>query len=853
MPDSRPGLRERLSDAFNWFKDLNLKAKLMLALLPSVILTLAVTGYLTYVLSYNFIQAGLERNAAIQTQALARQVEDFLGQCRQDLLIAAQTMSNEVLRGFIERRLAISGTKYCELAKISPAERGHTFFVIKNGEIMNLPENRLDKVHPNPFLFIEKLPPLELGEVWISPVMEVEYPYPSDTNPNRKVSSQVIRMVTPYATATGERGHLILALDVHQIRDILSLYSSPQSPVRGTPRTDEILYCFMFDTEGWELFQSEDIEKPDPPLATYLARAGFEGTLGNPYISCAFRPSSVHKHFWKMVNDVREGKTGLINLSEASPQDSVAREFIQAYSPIRFTMQKGQKPIIYAGVANIDRSQLTLTAGYRHMDIMLLITLGTIVMIAGLVYMVSLVIANPIVQMTRAVSAAWTTQDMNPVDIPHSGYETNMLKNAVNKMIERMRQQAEMIQAKDEALKTVGLRQKAAFDEDMLAMLVGTAPDNLPEICGLSPKIEQLKGDILKAARVDVDVLIVGETGTGKQLAAEAIHRHSRRAERPFICVDCGALDENLLLDTLFGHVKWAFTEAKTERKGAFLKANGGTLFLDEIQTASPKVQQALLRAVAMRKIKPLGSDAEIDVDVRIIAATNVSLESLIDQKVFREDLYFRLKVITLLTPPLREHKESIPLLAIRCLMSAEKKAGKQGLGLSKGAIDKLKAHDWPGNVRELINRITNAAVMAEAEVIQAEDIVLEGEELRVPGSELVRLGGTVLAAQSPSVPLGGRGVDEPESASEEPASGAAPEQPQGVKLNERQQRAYEHVLAAGSITRQGLQDLIGGRLPVRTANHDLSDMVEKGVLAKAGQGPSTRYVLAGPAAGGAA
>ncbi|MBU1039838.1 MAG: sigma-54 factor interaction domain-containing protein, partial [Proteobacteria bacterium] len=568
-----------LGNALDWFRDLNLKSKLMFALIPSVILTLLVTGYLTYTLSCNLIEAGVERNAAVHTQALAKQIEDFLEKCRQDVLLAAQeSMTEEQMRRFIASRLDITGMKYCEFAHISPNEEQNTFLVIKDGNISAMLPNRLDKVHPNPLLFVEKLPKLSLGEVWISPVMEIEYPFPSENNPNRKVSSQIIRLVTPYQTPNGVTGHVLLGIDARQVRDILSLYRSPLSPIRGTARSEEIVYSYLFDTEGWEIFQSEEIEKKDPPLATYLARAGFEGTLGNPHISCAFRPSSIHKNFWKMVTDVREGHDGLLSLANTSAQGDQVRDCIQAYSPIEFIRMKGKEPVVYAGVANIDRSQLTLTAGYRHMDVMLLITLATIVMIAGLVYLVSRVIANPIIKMTRAVSNAWSSQNMQPVDIPHSGYETNMLMNAVNKMLEQMRTQAELIQAKDDALKRAGLRQRAAIDEEMLSMIVGSTSDVLPEFCGISPKIEQLKADILKAARVDVDVLIVGETGTGKQLAADAIHRNSRRSNGPLICVDCGALDENLLLDTLFGHVRWAYTEAKNERKGAFQEAHGGTL-----------------------------------------------------------------------------------------------------------------------------------------------------------------------------------------------------------------------------------------------------------------------------------
>ena len=221
-------------------------------------------------------------------------------------------------------------------------------------------------------------------------------------------------------------------------------------------------------------------------------------------------------------------------------------------------------------------------------------------------------------------------------------------------------------------------------------------------------------------------MLITGETGTGKQLTSEAIHHNSSRRNEPFITINCGALDENLLLDALFGHVSGAFSDAKTDRKGAFLAANKGTLFLDEIGNASPKVQQALLRTLSAQKVKPLGSDTEIGIDVRLISATNEDLKSLIDRGIFREDLYYRLKVISITTPPLREHKEDIPALVDCFIKDASNKMNKENIGLSRGALDRLKNYNWPGNVRELKNCITRAVAMVESDVIQTEDIRLE-------------------------------------------------------------------------------------------------------------------------------
>jgi len=315
---------------------------------------------------------------------------------------------------------------------------------------------------------------------------------------------------------------------------------------------------------------------------------------------------------------------------------------------------------------------------------------------------------------------------------------------------------------------------------------------------------------------VGVDVLIIGETGTGKQLAAEAVHRLSARSEKPFISINCGALDENLLLDTLFGHVRGAFTEAKSDRKGAFLEADQGTLFLDEIQVASPRVQQAMLRAIAVRKIKPLGSDRETDVDVRLIVASNIDLREAIQRGQFREDLYFRLKVITIHTLPLREQKENIPVLARHFLKLQERLAGRAGMGLSKGALSKLIRYDWPGNVRELQNCITRAVVMAEHPVIQAEDIPLDvGDWEADPGSP------NLLAPPNPAE-----------------ADGPA------IDLNHRQRKAWARLMAQGRITRSQYQEIIGGNLPPRTAIYDLQDLVQKGVLQKTGSGPATHYIV---------
>ncbi len=815
------------------FRTLSLKNKLMISLIPPVVALLAVTGYITSQISYKFIEIALERNVRVQTLAIKHEVESYLDHCKQNLLFAAgNNLDAERMQDFLVSMKKSGGIRYREFAFISTSEGGHIFLVANGDEVHRVPPDKISSIRPNPLLMFEASEQLEQGEVSISQTIEIEYPISTDNNPNKMIASQIIRFATPYSSSGNGKGLLILSVDVSDIRNILSLYQSSKSPIHGYPRTDEVRFSYLFDKEGWMLFQSEDSDKGGNKLTTYLARSGYDGTLGKPSLSCAFRPSSVYKHFWQMVSDVHGGKDDLILEADKISHSRSLKSHYLAYAPILFASKNGN-PQVYGGVANIDRSKLPISAGYKHLDIMFIITLATILAIVSLLFVLSRIISKPILRLATAVFSMQSKDSLEEIKLPNSGYETDLLKNAVNNMIATMKEQLEEIRIKDKKIQTVRLEQKASVEEYPVNSTSILETSELPEILGRGPQMDQLKSDILKAARVDVDVLVHGETGTGKQLAAEAIHSHSGRSGKPFISINCGALDENLLLDALFGHTKGAFTEAKADRKGAFLEADGGTLFLDEIQSASPKVQQALLRSIAMRKVRPLGSDKEMDVNVRLIAATNVDLTKLIEEKKFREDLYFRLKVISINTPPLREHRESIPGLAMHYLKQAQQLVNKKELGISKGALVKMKRYDWPGNVRELINCLTRAAVMAEGDLIRPTDIDVELENTtaqvmldtnpEIPDAETAK----------PNVPQTQRPKEEPE-----------PEgKPAGVALNNRQGKAYPVILEKGDINRSSYQELIGGNLPSRTAIYDLNDMVQKGLLKKVGRGPATRYV----------
>lgn len=218
-------------------------------------------------------------------------------------------------------------------------------------------------------------------------------------------------------------------------------------------------------------------------------------------------------------------------------------------------------------------------------------------------------------------------------------------------------------------------------------------------------------------------VLILGESGTGKTLTARAIHLLSNRRDKPFVEVACGALPDSLLESELFGHVAGAFTGATSNKEGKFLQANGGTIFLDEIGTASPSLQVKLLRVLQDREFEPVGGNKTYKVDVRMILATNVDLEEQVRKGLFRQDLYYRINVVTLTQPPLRERIGDIPLLAEHYLREFVAQTGKKVTGFSPQAMQLMQRYRWPGNVRELVNVVERAVVLTKNSIIQPTDL----------------------------------------------------------------------------------------------------------------------------------
>ena len=245
------------------------------------------------------------------------------------------------------------------------------------------------------------------------------------------------------------------------------------------------------------------------------------------------------------------------------------------------------------------------------------------------------------------------------------------------------------------------------------------------DVVSKSPAMQQVFELARAAAPSSSTVLILGESGTGKEVLSRAIHEESGRKEGPFVAVSCAALTESLLESELFGHERGAFTGANVRRKGKFEAANGGTLFLDEIGDISPKLQVDLLRVLEERKLQRVGGNDPVEVDVRVIAATHRDLRKLSAEGKFREDLFYRLNVIPIQLPPLRDRKEDIPLLVERFLETLAVELGKRLEGVSADALAALMSHSWPGNVRELRNVLERGAVVAQGSVIQIGDLGL--------------------------------------------------------------------------------------------------------------------------------
>ena len=808
----------------------------------AVILLLAVSAVVTYKVSAVFLDQAYARNAQVRALAQAHEINQLLHAARHELeYLAHRPLTAEEILGHLGALSAEERNRYREVAfqGQTPEER---FVLVNTGSaLVPVP---LEQALGNRFgIFsggdqVAGKPP---GFVHLGDPTEVIYPSVPAEGGVRALAMHVVRLTTPvYAGDKTYRGQLTLSLDLRRLRDVISVHSSKKSPLYLFPQESEQKKSFFFDNSGWLAFQSESPEDREAELSVDFLRTGLQGDIGRPGFSTAFRPGFSSDLYWAMVTDVQAGRTGQVLVSRPfMPPDATGRTLYLSYVPVVFAESDDSQRIL-GGIGCIDTSFVFMASTYQVAGTLSLCFAASALLVVLAMYFMSRRICRPLNLLAEAVEVRAAGDDPTPVALSPLFAEISQFQKSINILLVRLQV------ARDDTLLREGffeddrmrqgvdldreIRSSSGLDPQLLAM-------PLYGIVGGSAAVGSLRQHIHKAARVLADVLIIGETGTGKELTAEAIHSVSHRAKGPFLSINCGALDENLLMDALFGHVKGAFTEAQTDRKGAFVAASGGTLHLDEIGNASPKVQQALLRALSVRRIRPLGSDKDMAFDARIIAATNVDLLQRALAGDFREDLFYRLAVITINTPPLRQRKEDIPVLVKYYLEEYVDLSGRKPVGISRGALEKMMRHDWPGNIRELKNCLVRSVAFAEGDLLLAEHILFDE-----------RRGDSERSGEQPVHPV----KTLPLPAMEGPAAPAAvPPAKEGREegtmpegLNPRQRSAWPVIVREGGISRGAYQDAVGEAISVRTAQYDLRDLVAKGLLQKTGRGPASRYVV---------
>ncbi|WP_303880731.1 sigma 54-interacting transcriptional regulator [Desulfovibrio piger] len=848
---TRPVLGNSL-ETTRFFVNRSMTSRVLLLGLPLLTLVLLLVFLATGRSIEALVNRAIARNAQLQAQAMSLSLEQILTETRNQLLIlAAGSMDPKDMVRRLQFRVRAEGLRYREVAFMGTDPSQRYLLLSYGGEIISIPPDIASATVGNPFTSLSAAQ--RPGHVQVSQPLEVVYSMVPLNDSVQSIPLYVIRFSTPIYDSQGVfQGMLILSLDLTVLRDAISMFSSSSAPLRTADDETRIRSIF-FDNQGWMLFQSENLEADEASgrLNSDSLRAGFQGEFGRAGFSTAFRPGPNHVNYWSMVSNVQAGHSGQIFLdnSDAWGHENSAVEGV-SFAPVTFAANPDSPRTIMGGLAVLDTSFTATRTGIQIIGIYSICLLAGICLLGlGLAWLARST-TKRLRRLSNEVNLRIDSHSSNPLVLPPMPRELEQLKDAINALLHRLRRSEEE-QLNQQLMQDARWAREPA--ENMPEL------DDIPEngLVGTSAAMQDLRANILKAAPTMADVLVIGETGTGKELVSAAIHQASPRANGPFITINCGALDENLLMDTLFGHVKGAFTEARQPRKGAFLTAEGGTLMLDEIGNAAPKVQQALLRALSTRMIRPLGSDEDVPFDTRIIAATNAELLQDAQEGSFREDLYYRLAVITIRTPPLRRRKSDLPLLAVFFLTRAAESQGLPTPRLSRGALRKLQEYHWPGNVRELQNCLTRALAFCENGLIFAENIQLGPDTL--PGDIARPERGKLSCppARADSRQPHGEAVETAEPSAVQPAPAESEEQgatpvveDTQPRLNARLARLLPQIVELGSISRQEYQDMAGKDISMRTAQYDLQILVRLGLVRKEGRGPAQRYIVL-PAARG--
>ena len=843
---TRPVLGNSL-ETTRFFVNRSMTSRVLLLGLPLLTLVLLLVFLATGRSIEALVNRAIARNAQLQAQAMSLSLEQILTETRNQLLIlAAGSMDPKDMVRRLQFRVRAEGLRYREVAFMGTDPSQRYLLLSYGGEIISIPPDIASATVGNPFTSLSAAQ--RPGHVQVSQPLEVVYSMVPLNDSVQSIPLYVIRFSTPIYDSQGVfQGMLILSLDLTVLRDAISMFSSSAAPLR-TEGDETRIRSIFFDNQGWMLFQSENLEADEASgrLNSDSLRAGFQGEFGRAGFSTAFRPGPNHVNYWSMVSNVQAGHSGQIFLdnSDAWGQENSAVEGV-SFAPVTFAANPDSPRTIMGGLAVLDTSFTATRTGIQIIGIYSICLLAGICLLGlGLAWLARGT-TKRLRRLSNEVNMRIDSHSSNPLVLPPMPRELEQLKDAINALLHRLRRSEEE-QLNQQLMQDARWAREPA--ENMPEL------DDIPEngLVGTSAAMQDLRANILKAAPTMADVLVIGETGTGKELVSAAIHQASPRANGPFITINCGALDENLL-----GHVKGAFTEARQPRKGAFLTAEGGTLMLDEIGNAAPKVQQALLRALSTRMIRPLGSDEDVPFDTRIIAATNAELLQDAQEGSFREDLYYRLAVITIRTPPLRRRKSDLPLLAVFFLTRAAESQGLPTPRLSRGALRKLQEYHWPGNVRELQNCLTRALAFCENGLIFAENIQLGPDTL--PGDIARPERGKLSCppARADSRQPHGEAAETAESPVAQPVpaesedQGAMPAAEDAQpRLNARLARLLPQIVELGSISRQEYQDMAGKDISMRTAQYDLQILVRLGLVRREGRGPAQRYIVL-PAARG--
>ena len=848
---TRPVLGNSL-ETTRFFVNRSMTSRVLLLGLPLLTLVLLLVFLATGRSIEALVNRAIARNAQLHAQAMSLSLEQILTETRNQLLIlAAGSMDPKDMVRRLQFRVRAEGLRYREVAFMGTDPSQRYLLLSYGGEIISIPPDIASATVGNPFTSLSAAQ--RPGHVQVSQPLEVVYSMVPLNDSVQSIPLYVIRFSTPIYDSQGVfQGMLILSLDLTVLRDAISMFSSSSAPLRTADDETRIRSIF-FDNQGWMLFQSENLEADEAGgrLNSDSLRAGFQGEFGRAGFSTAFRPGPNHVNYWSMVSNVQAGHSGQIFLdnSDAWGHENSAVEGV-SFAPVTFAANPDSPRTIMGGLAVLDTSFTATRTGIQIIGIYGICLLAGICLLGlGLAWLARGT-TKRLRRLSNEVNMRIDSHSSNPLVLPPMPRELEQLKDAINALLHRLRRSEEE-QLNQQLMQDARRAREPA--ENMPEL------DDIPEngLVGTSAAMQDLRANILKAAPTMADVLVIGETGTGKELVSAAIHQASPRANGPFITINCGALDENLLMDTLFGHVKGAFTEARQPRKGAFLTAEGGTLMLDEIGNTAPKVQQALLRALSTRMIRPLGSDEDVPFDTRIIAATNAELLQDAQEGSFREDLYYRLAVITIRTPPLRRRKSDLPLLAVFFLTRAAESQGLPTPRLSRGALRKLQEYHWPGNVRELQNCLARALAFCENGLIFAENIQLGPDTL--PGDIARPERGKLSCppARADSRQPHGEAAETAESPVAQPVpaesedQGAMPAAEDAQpRLNARLARLLPQIVELGSISRQEYQDMSGKDISMRTAQYDLQILVRLGLVRREGRGPAQRYIVL-PAARG--